>query len=105
MTARTDLDSVRIHPALNRSLLIAGVERKAMIPMVGMVLMFLLLFNPNPITPILAVLVVVVVFPALRRVNKRDPQWTEVLLEHVRVSGFYRAQGEPLERRQSCRTV
>ena len=105
MTPRTDLQSVHLHPALNRSLLLAGVERKAMIPMVGLVLGFQLLFNPNPITPALAVLTVVVLFPALRRVNKRDPQWVEVLSEHVRVSGFHRAQGEPLERRRSCRTV
>ena len=105
MQPRTDLNGVRIQPALNRSLLIAGVERKAIIPLAGLVLLFLLFFNANPITPTFAVVIVLVVFPALRRLNKRDPQWTEVLLEHVQVSGFYRAQGGPLEKRVPCSTV
>ncbi len=105
MKARSDLSAVRVHPALNRSLLIAGVERRAMIPLVGLVLMLLVLFDPNPITPALAVLVVVVVFPALRRINKRDPQWTEMLVEHIRISGAYRGQGDPRDRRWPCPTV
>jgi type IV secretory pathway TrbD component len=40
------------------------------------------------------------VLPALRRINKRDPQWLEVLAEHVTVSGFYHAQGKPQDRRR-----
>lgn len=104
MMQRDDLKPVKVHPALTRSLLLVGVERRAMIPLCGIAVMLVLLFRPNVITPSISAVILLVIVPALRRINKRDPQWLEVLSEHVTVSGFYRAQGRPGERRTAVGT-
>jgi len=104
MRERDDLQPVKVHPALMRSLLLVGVERRAMIPLAGVAAMMLLLFRPNFFTPSIAAFLILVIVPALRRINKRDPQWLEVLAEHVAVSGFYHAQGTPLRQRLAMGT-
>ncbi len=101
MRERDDLQATKVHPALTRSLLLAGVERRAMIPLCGLAAMLVLLFAPNFVTPSMAGVILFGVLPALRRINKRDPQWLEVLAEHVTVSGFYHAQGKPQDRRMA----
>jgi type IV secretory pathway TrbD component len=85
-------------------LLLVGVERRAMIPLFGLAALLVLAFDFNPVTPVLSGVVLFLVIPALRRVNKRDPLWVEVLTEHVAVAGFYRAQGAPGERRLTVGT-
>jgi type IV secretory pathway TrbD component len=99
MHERRDLKATKVHPALTRSLLLVGVERRAMIPLCGVAAMLVLLFAPNFVTPSIAAFILFILVPTLRRINKRDPQWVEVLAEHVTVAGFYHAQGLPHERR------
>lgn len=83
----------RIHPSLVRPILIAGVEREVMIPLVGISLFLVFGFRANFVTPALAALLVFGVTPRLRALSRRDPQSFAVLRRHVRTSGFYRAQG------------
>lgn len=90
---RSDLAETPLFPSLVRPALIGGLEREVVIPLVGLVLMLLLAFRPNLVTPALALVVVAVVLPALRRATKRDPQAFEVLKDHLRVAGYYPAAG------------
>lgn len=90
---RTDLAETPLFPSLVRPAHVAGLEREVVIPLVGLVLMLLFAFRPNLVTPALALVVVAVVFPALRRATKRDPQAFEVLKDHLRVAGYYPAAG------------
>lgn len=101
---RTDLLETPLFPALVRPPLIAGVERELAIPLVGVVLMLLVGFRPNWVTPAAASLVVVVVLPALRRATKRDPQLFEVIKGHLRLGGFYPARGAHDQRRRRVPT-
>jgi type IV secretory pathway TrbD component len=91
--ARTDLAATPLFPSLVRPALIAGLEREVVIPLVGLVLMLLFAFRPNFVTPTVALVVLALVFPALRRATKRDPQSFEVLKDHLRVAGYYSAAG------------
>ena len=99
---RTDLAETPLFPSLARPVLIAGVEREVVIPLVGLVLMLLFAFRPNLVTPALALVVITVVFPALRRVTQRDPRSFEVLKDHLRVAGYYPAAGA---HEAPCRSV
>lgn len=88
---RSDLAPTPLFPSLVRSPLIGGLEREVVIPLVGLVLMLLLGFRPNLVTPLLALGVVALVLPALRRVTKRDAQVFEVLKGHLKLAGYYPA--------------
>ena len=90
---RSDLEETPLFPSLVRPALVAGLEREVVIPLAGLVLMLLFAFRPNLVTPALALVLVAVVFPALRRATKRDPQVFEVLKDHLRVAGYYPAAG------------
>lgn len=89
----TKLPTRRIHPSLVRPILIAGIEREVAIPLVGIVLFLLLGFRLNFVTPALAAVLLFWVFPWLRSQARRDPQSFAVLKRHIRLAGFYRAQG------------
>lgn len=97
--SRTDLPETPIHPALVRPVLVAGIERELMVPLVGLVLVLLFAFRVNAVTPALAAAVVLVGFPRLRRVNRRDPQAFAAWKRHLRVAGFYAALPPHGERR------
>lgn len=90
----------RIYPSLVRPILLAGVEREVMIPLVGIALFLLFGFRFNFVTPSLAALLIFGLLPHLRRFARRDPQGYAVLRRHVRISGFYHAQGDHNQRRQ-----
>jgi len=93
----------RIHPSLVRPILIAGVEREVMIPLVGIALFLVFGFRANFVTPTLAALLVFGLLPRLRSICRRDPQSFAVLRRHLRLAGLYRAQGDHDQRRVTTR--
>lgn len=103
--SRSDLTATPLFPSLVRSPLIAGLEREVVIPLVGLVLMLLLGFRPNLVTPLLALGVVTLVLPALRRVTKRDAQSFEVLKGHLKLAGYYPAAASHRARRRFVPTM
>ncbi len=91
----------RVYPSLVRPILVGGVEREPMLVVLGAVAGLVAAFRPNPVTYSLAVLVVVVGLPRLRRLARRDPQFFAVLRRHLHAAGFYprRAHHEARRRR------
>lgn len=82
---------VRLYPALTRPQLVSGMERQVFIPLVLAAIYLLppLAFRFNLVTPAIAVLIVFVVFPRLRRLARCDPQLFAALPGHLRHAGFY----------------
>lgn len=92
MPANSTDSEARVFPSLVRPILIAGIERVVVIPLVGLVTALLFGYDLNWLTPTLALTVVFVLFPILRRINKQDPKAWRVFRDHVRISGFYLPQ-------------
>lgn len=90
---RTDLAPTPLFSSLTRPILIGGVERELMIPLVTIVLMLLIQLTVTSWAA--AVVVVTVVLPELRRRTARDPRLLAVLKGHLAVAGYYPAQGHP----------
>lgn len=89
---RDDLEVTPIHRSLLAPVLMVGVERQLVGPILGLAALLVFAFRLNFVTPALAVLLLVVGLPALRRLARRDPWTFRVLLDHVRVAGFYPAR-------------
>ncbi len=84
--------AARIYPSLVRTIHLGGIERAAAGLLVMVVAMLLFAFRLNFWTPALAVLVVTVALPALRRATKRDPQVLAVYRRHLVGAGIYAGQ-------------
>lgn len=84
--------AARIYPSLVRPVLVGGVEREPMVVLIGLVAALAAAFRPNPLTYALAVLLVVVGLPRLRRLARLDPQYFGVLRRHIHIAGFYLAR-------------
>ncbi len=82
----------RIYPSLVRPVLIGGLERNAAGLLVMAVLMLLFGFRLNWLSPAVALLLVTVLVPALRRATRRDGQFLEVYRRHVLGAGIYEGQ-------------
>lgn len=97
---RRDLEKTPLHRSLLTPVLMLGVEREVVIALIGTA--SILLFAPrlNLVTPTLAVLLLVVGLPALRRVARRDPWRFRVIRRHVHIAGFYPAQPHHSVRRR-----
>lgn len=102
---RDDLETTPVHRSLLTPVLILGVERGLVIPLVGVTLALLFVFRLNLVTPTLAVLLVTVGLPWMRRLSRRDPWAFRVLRRHVRIAGFYRPLPRHDVRRSSPPTV
>lgn len=92
-TRRRDLPSTRLFPSLVRPVLFGGAEREVLIPAVGLSAILVLAFRPNVVTPLLVLLIVTQVLPALRRTARRDPLFFKLLRRHLHRAGFYPARG------------
>jgi type IV secretory pathway TrbD component len=96
---------VRLYPALTRPQLVSGMERQVFIPLVLAAIYLLppLAFRFNLVTPAIAVLIVFVLFPRLRRLARRDPQLFAALPGHLRHAGFYPVRVHHAHRRPRSR--
>jgi type IV secretory pathway TrbD component len=86
---RDDLEVTPLHRSLLSPVLVFGVERQLVGPLLALAAMLLFAFRLNPVTPTLAVLLLAVGLPALRRLARHDPWTFRVLLGHLRTAGFY----------------
>lgn len=89
---RRDLEKTPLHRSLLAPVLMMGVERNVVIALVGIAAMLLFAPRLNVVTPTLAVLLLALGLPALRRIARRDPWRFQVIKRHVHVAGFYPAQ-------------
>lgn len=89
---RDDLEVTPLHRSLVRPVLVFGVDRALVGPLLALAAMLMFGFDLGLLGPVLGVLVLVVGLPALRLVNARDPWAFRVLRRHLVVSGFYPAQ-------------
>ena len=97
---RRDLEKTPLHRSLLHPVLMMGVERELVTLLAG--LAAILLFAPrlNPVTPTVAVLLLAVGVPLLRRLARRDPWAFRVVRRHVGVAGYYPAQPHHTVRRR-----
>jgi type IV secretory pathway TrbD component len=86
---RDDLEVTPLHRSLLAPVLMFGVERSVVLPLLGVAAGLLFAFGPNWLTPTLGVLLLAVGLPALRRWTRRDPWAVQVLRRHLRTAGFY----------------
>lgn len=100
---RNDLETYPLRKSLLTPVLLFGVDRRVATSLLTMACLLAFGFRLNLVTPTLAVLLLTVGLPALRRLARRDPWFFRVLGRHTRVSGFYpplaphdrRRQGPP----------
>lgn len=93
LPVRTDLAPTPLFASLTRPILIGGLEREVMVPLVTVVLG--LLVQLTLAAWAVAALLVTTLLPELRRRTKADPQMLAVVKGHLAVAGDYRPQGEP----------
>lgn len=98
---RRDLEKTPLHRSLLAPVLILGVEREVVAALAGTAAILLFAPRLNLVTPSLAVLLLAVGLPALRRLARRDPWFFRTILRHVHVAGFYPAQPHHTVRRRA----
>lgn len=102
---RDDLPATPLHRSLLHPVLVFGIDRVLVGPLLALAVLLMIGFDFGVWGPALGVLLLTVGFPALRLVNHRDPWAFRVLRRHLLTSGFYPAQASHDLRRSAPPTL
>lgn len=92
MPAEDELDvRTPVRVSLIKDDLVAGCERVPVIAVLGVAFLFIVSLH-TLFTTIIGVVLIVVAFPVLRYLAKRDPLFTRIMLRHFRYRAEYDAQ-------------